>query len=63
LCSVAQAGPPVPDDQVDQQHQEDLVRQFARTVSRETSQARHDAISFEKILEVRRLLLSQLGTP
>lgn len=63
LSTVAQAGPPVPDDLVDQQEHELLVRNFARTVSRETSSARQDAWSLEKILEVRRLLLSQLQTP
>ncbi len=63
LCTVAQSGPPVPDDLVDQQQHEDLVKHFAQTVSREASQARHDAWSFDKILEVRRLLISQLNTP
>lgn len=63
LCQVAQSGPAVPQDLVDQQQHEDLLRRFAGTVARETTQARHDAWSFDKILEVRRLLLSQLGTP
>ena len=63
LCSVAQSGPPVPEYLADQQQHEDLVKEFARTISRETSQARQDAWSFEKLLEVRRLLLSQLHTP
>jgi hypothetical protein len=63
LNTVAQSGPPVPDNLTDQQQHEDLVRRFAQTVNREASQARHDAWSFDKILEVRRLLISQLNTP
>ncbi len=63
ICSVAQSGPPVPDELVDQDEHENLVKLFAKTVSRESSQARQDAWSVEKLLEVRRLLLSQLNTP
>jgi hypothetical protein len=63
ICSVAQSGPPVPDDLVDQDEHENLVKNFAKTISRESSQARHDAWSIENILEIRRLLLSQLQTP
>ena len=63
LNAVAQSGPPVPEGLVDQQQHEDLVRRFAQTISREVSQARHDAWSIDKILEVRRLLISQLNTP
>jgi hypothetical protein len=63
LNHTAQAGPPLPDDMVDAAAQEDLVRKFASTVTRESSLAHQDAFSLEKILEVRRLLLSQLATP
>lgn len=63
VCSVAQSGPPVPDELVDQDEHENLVKLFAKTISRETSQARQDSWSIEKIIEIRRLLLSQLQTP
>jgi hypothetical protein len=63
LSSVAQSGPPVPDELVDQDEHENLVKLFAKTISRETSLAKQDSWSIEKILEVRRLLLSQLHTP
>jgi hypothetical protein len=63
LNAVAQSGPPVPDDLVDQQQHEVLVRRFAQSINRDASQPRHDAWSFDKIFEVRRLLISQLNTP
>ena len=53
----------MPDELVDQTEHENLVKLFAKTISRETSQARQDSWSIEKIIEIRRLLLSQLQTP
>lgn len=63
LNHTAQAAPPIPDELVDAAEQENLVRRFASTVSRESSLAHRDSFSLEKILELRRLLLSQLATP
>ena len=63
LRHVAQLGPEIPQELVSQQVQEDLVRQFASSMTGETSTAHRDASSLEKILEIRRLLLKQLGTP
>ena len=63
ILNVAQAGPPVPDAVVNAQVHEDLVKQYASSVTRLASRADGDAFSLEKILEVRRTLLSQLKTP
>ena len=63
IANVAQAGPPVPDNISCATAHEDLVKQFASSVSRLASRATGDAFSLEKILEVRRTLLSQLKTP
>ncbi len=63
LCHAAQLGPDIPAELVSQDAQEDLVKRFASSVAGETSKAHLDAFSLEKILEIRRLLLKQLGTP
>ena len=63
LRHVAQLGPEIPKDMVCPDAHEDLVKRFASSVANETSKAHLDAFSLEKILEIRRLLLKQLGTP
>ena len=63
VLHVAQAGPPVPDDVSSAEAHESLVKQFASSVARLASRATGDAFSLEKVLEVRRTLLSQLKTP
>jgi hypothetical protein len=63
LRHVAQLGPEIPKELVSSDAHENLVRQFASSVANETSKAHQDAFSLEKILEIRRLLLKQLGTP
>ena len=60
---VAQAGPPVPDDITCEKSHEELIKQYASSVTRQASRATGDAFSLERILEVRRTLLSQLKTP
>jgi hypothetical protein len=60
---VAQAGPPAPDDMVSTDAHEQLIRQYASSVARQASRATGDAFSLERILEVRRALLSQLKVP
>jgi hypothetical protein len=60
---VAQAGSPVPDDMVSADAHEQLIRQYASSVARQASRATGDAFSLERILEVRRALLSQLKVP
>jgi hypothetical protein len=63
INNVAQAGPPLPDDAVCERSHEELVKQYASSVTRKASRATGDAYSLERILEVRRTLLSQLKTP
>ncbi len=63
LRHIAQLGTEVPKELVNQDVQEDLIRQFASSVSSEATKAHQDALSLEKVLEIRRLLLSQLKTP
>jgi hypothetical protein len=63
LLNVAQSGPPVPDDISCAAAHEELVKQFASSVARQASRATGDAFSLERILEVRRTLLSQLKIP
>jgi hypothetical protein len=63
LQHAAQAGPSVPEGVSSVKQHEDLVRQYASSVARLASSASGDAFSLERILEVRRTLLSQLKTP
>jgi hypothetical protein len=63
LSSVAQSGPPLPDDMVDITAHEENVKLFANSVARQTTQARVDAWSLGTILEARKLLIQQLNNP
>lgn len=63
LSSVAQAGPDLPTELVDDTTHTEALRSFAQSVSRQTSQARVDAWGLDKILEARKLLLQQMTTP
>lgn len=63
INNVAQAGPPLPADVTSDASHEELIKQYASSVARKASRATGDAYSLERILEVRRTLLSQLKTP
>lgn len=63
LSSVAQAGPPLPDELTDTTLYDDAVKSFANSVARQTTQARVDAWSLSTILEARKLLIQQLNNP
>lgn len=63
ILNVAQTGPPVPSDLSCGDAHELLVKQYASSVARQASRATGDAFSLERILEVRRTLLSQLKIP
>jgi hypothetical protein len=63
MNQVAQSGPPVPSDLACADAHENLVKQYASSVARQASRAAGDAFSLERILEVRRALLSQLKVP